>query len=114
MPGTLPARGRASLSEARAASSAREDTPSAAAAVQPPAALMARLDDGSIWPGIGELTVRITHAHVTVTCAGDGTRYAGGYPAGHHPDHHRRYSAAALIRLYHERRVSTAVPESLF
>ena len=50
------------------------------AAVQPPAAVMAWLDDGSFRPRIGELTVRITQAHVTVTCAGDGTRYAGGLP----------------------------------
>ena len=51
---------------------------------------------------IGALTVRIIEAEVTVTCA-DGTRYCGRYRLATTLLDHRRYSAAALIRLYHER-----------
>jgi len=65
-------------------------------------AVMARLDDGSFLSRIGELTVRIIEAHVTVTCA-DGTRYTGGYRLATTLTDHRRYPAGALIRLYHER-----------
>jgi hypothetical protein len=65
-------------------------------------AVMARLDDGSFLSAIGELTVRIIEAHVTVTCA-DGTRYTGRYRLATTLADHRRYPATALIRLYHER-----------
>ena len=64
--------------------------------------VMARLDDGSFLSKIGELTVRIIAAHVTVTCA-DGTRYTGSYRLATTLLDHRRYPASALIRLYHER-----------
>ena len=43
--------------------------------------VMARLDDGSFLSRIGELTVRIIEAHVTVTCAdGTPTPAATGWP----------------------------------
>jgi hypothetical protein len=63
--------------------------------------VLARLDDGLFLSRIGELTVRIIGADVTVAGA-DGTRYTGRYRlattlAG------RAYPAPALIRLYHER-----------
>jgi len=64
--------------------------------------VLARLDDGTFVSRIGALTVRIIQAEVTVTCA-DGTRYAGRYRLATTLCDHRRYSAAALIRLYHER-----------
>jgi hypothetical protein len=64
--------------------------------------VLARLDDGTFLSRIGALTVRIIEAQVTVTCA-DGTRYAGRYRLATTLLDHRRYSAAALIRLYHER-----------
>ena len=64
--------------------------------------VLARLDDGSFLSRIGELTVRIITADITVTCA-DGTRYtaATGWPPP------CSITAAtpppALIPLYHER-----------
>ena len=64
--------------------------------------VMARLDDGSFLSRIGELTVRIIAADVTVTCA-DGTSYTGRYRLATTLLDHRRYPAMALIRLYHER-----------
>ena len=64
--------------------------------------VLARLDDGSFLSRIGELTVRIIEAHVTVTCA-DGTTYTGSYRLATTLADHRRYPARALIRLYHER-----------
>jgi len=63
---------------------------------------MARLDDGTFLSRIGELTVRVIQAQVTVTCA-DGTTYTGCYRLATTLLDHRRYPAAALIRLYHER-----------
>jgi hypothetical protein len=51
---------------------------------------------------IGALTVRVIEAEVLVTCA-DGTRYTGRYRQATTLLEHRRYPAAALIRLYHER-----------
>ncbi len=62
----------------------------------------ARLEDGTFLSRIGALTVRIIEAEVLVTCA-DGTRYCGRYRLATTLLDHRRYSAAALIRLYHER-----------
>jgi hypothetical protein len=50
---------------------------------------------------LGALTVRIIEAEVTVTCA-DGTRYCGRYRLATTLLDYRRYSAAALICLYHE------------
>ena len=64
--------------------------------------VMARLDDGTFVSRIGALTVRIIEAEVIVTCA-DGTRYCGRYRLATTLLEHRRYPAAALIRLYHER-----------
>ena len=64
--------------------------------------VLARLDDGSFLSRIGELTVRIIEADVTVACA-DGTTYTGSYRLATTLADHRRYPAAALIRLYHER-----------
>ena len=64
--------------------------------------VMARLDDGSFLSRIGELTVRVIEADVTVTCA-DGTRYTASYRLATTLLEHRRYPAPALIRLYHER-----------
>lgn len=70
------------------------------AARRPP--VMARLDDGSFLSRIGELTVRVITADITVTCA-DGTRYAASYRLATTLLDHHRYPAMALIRLYHER-----------
>ena len=71
------------------------------AARRPP--VMARLDDGTFISRIGDaLTVRIIEAEVIVTLA-DGTRYCGRYRLATTLLDHRRYPAAALIRLYHER-----------
>lgn len=62
----------------------------------------ARLGDGSYLSRLGDLTVRIIDAPLTVTCA-NGTRYTGSYrlattltDARHHPADH-------LSALYHER-----------
>jgi hypothetical protein len=63
---------------------------------------MARLDDGTFISRIGALTVRIIEAEVIVTLA-DGTRYCGRCRLATTLLDHRRYPAAALIRLYHER-----------
>jgi hypothetical protein len=64
--------------------------------------VLARLPDGSFLSRIGELTVRVIEAHVRVTCA-DGTTWAGSYRLATTLADHRRYPAAALIALYHER-----------
>jgi hypothetical protein len=64
--------------------------------------VLARLGDGTFLSKIGQLTVRVIEAEVTVTCA-DGTTYAGRYRLATTLADHRAYPAAALIRLYHER-----------
>ena len=64
--------------------------------------VLARLDDGSFLSRIGALTVRIITADITVTCA-DGTRYTASYRLVTTLVDPRRYPAAALIALYHER-----------
>ena len=64
--------------------------------------VMARLEDGSFLSRIGELTVRIIEAVVTVRCA-DGTTYTGRYRLATTLTDPRRYPATALIGLYHER-----------
>ena len=61
--------------------------------------VMARLDDGTFLSRIGELTVRVIEAEVIVTLA-DGTRYCGRCRLATTLPDHRRYPAAALIRLY--------------
>jgi hypothetical protein len=62
----------------------------------------ARLDDGSHLSRIGELTVRIITADLTVTCA-DGTRYTANYRLATTLLDPRRHPASALIGLYHQR-----------
>jgi hypothetical protein len=64
--------------------------------------VLARLHDGSYRSRIGDLTVRIIEAVVTVTCA-DGTRFTGTYRLATTLLDPRRYPARALIALYHER-----------
>ena len=64
--------------------------------------VLARLDDGSFLSRIGALTVRIITADITVTCA-DGTRYTASYRLVTTLVDPRRYPAAGLIALYHER-----------
>jgi hypothetical protein len=64
--------------------------------------VLTRLDDGSFLSRIGEMTVRIITAEVTVTCA-DGTRYTASYRLATTLLNPRRYPARALIPLYHER-----------
>jgi hypothetical protein len=64
--------------------------------------VLARLPDGTWHSRINGITVRIVEALVTVTCT-DGTTYTGCYRLATSLTDHRRYSAAALIGLYHER-----------
>jgi hypothetical protein len=64
--------------------------------------VVARLDDGSFLSRIGTMIVRIIIAEITVTCA-DGTRYSASYRLATTLLNPRRYPAAALIGLYHER-----------
>jgi hypothetical protein len=64
--------------------------------------VLARLPDGTWLSRINGITVRIVEALVTVTCC-DGTTYTGCYRLATSLLDHRRYPAAALIGLYHER-----------
>jgi hypothetical protein len=64
--------------------------------------VMARLPDGSVLSVIGGVRVRLITAQVRVT-GSDGTRYGGSYRLATTLLDHRRYPAAALMRLYHER-----------
>ena len=64
--------------------------------------VLARLPDESFLSRIGELTVRVIEARVTVTCA-DGRTWTASYRLATTLADHRRHPAAALIRLYHER-----------
>jgi hypothetical protein len=64
--------------------------------------VLARLGDGSFLTRIGELTVRVIDADVTVNCA-DGTVIRGRYRLATSLLDARRDPAAALARLYHER-----------
>lgn len=64
--------------------------------------VLALLTDGSWLSRIGDLKVRIIEAVITVTCD-DGTTYTGCYRLVTTLLDHRRYPAAALIGLYHER-----------
>src|SRR5260370_17114639 len=61
--------------------------------------VLARLDDGSFLSRIGELTVRIIEADVTVTCA-DGTRYARRDRPAPTPLDHRPHPATPPIPPY--------------
>ena len=60
------------------------------------------LPDGSWLAQIGGLRARLIEAAVTVTGA-DGTRWADSYRLITTLTDHRRYPAARLVRLYHER-----------
>jgi Insertion element 4 transposase N-terminal/Transposase DDE domain len=62
----------------------------------------ATLQDGTFLSRLGALTVRVIEAEITVTCA-DGTRWTGRYRLATTLLNPRRYPAAALITLYHER-----------
>ena len=64
--------------------------------------VLARLDDGSHLSRIGELTVRIITADLTVSCA-DGTRYTATYRLATTLCDPRRHPAGRLIAVYHER-----------
>jgi hypothetical protein len=64
--------------------------------------VLARLDDGSHLSRLGELTVRIITAEVTVTCA-DSTRYTANYRLATTLTDPRHHPAPRLVALYHER-----------
>ena len=64
--------------------------------------MLTRLRDGSHLSRIGDLTVRIITADITVTCA-DGTRYTANYRLATTLLDPRRHPARQLIGLYHER-----------
>ena len=64
--------------------------------------VLARLEDGSFLTRIGELTVRVIDADITVTCAG-GTVIRGRYRLGTTLLDPRRHPAGRLVQLYHER-----------
>jgi hypothetical protein len=64
--------------------------------------VVARLDNGDHLARLGERTVRVITAQVSVTCA-DGTRYSATYRLATTLLNHRRHPAATLIALYHER-----------
>lgn len=64
--------------------------------------VMTTLPDGSYLSLINGLRVRIIEAQITVACA-DTSTYTGQYRLVTSLLEHRRYPAASLIRLYHER-----------
>ena len=64
--------------------------------------LIRRLPDGSYLSDLGGLRVRIIEADITLTSAG-GSRTGERYRLITTLADHRRYPAAALVRLYHER-----------
>src|SRR5256886_4495580 len=65
-------------------------------------AVLGHLPDGSYLSDLGGLPVRIIEASVTVTGA-DGSRVRGSYRLITTLMDHRRFPAAAVVRLYHER-----------
>lgn len=65
-------------------------------------AVLAHYDDGTYLTQIGQTTVRVIDADITVTCA-DGTHYAATYRLATTLTDPRRYPARKLINLYHER-----------
>jgi hypothetical protein len=65
--------------------------------------VLGHLPDGSYLSDLGGLAVRIIEAMVTVTGA-DGSRVRGSYRLITTLMDHRRFPAAAVVRLYHERR----------
>ncbi|MER6127109.1 transposase domain-containing protein [Streptomyces sp. NPDC001795] len=64
--------------------------------------VLVRLTDGSYLSAIGTSPVRIIDAQITVTCA-DGTLFTGTYRLATTLSDARRYPAAALVSLYHQR-----------
>jgi hypothetical protein len=64
--------------------------------------VLATLTDGSYLSMLGNLKIRIIEARVTVTCT-DGTTFTGTYRLATTLTDARRYPAAALIKLYHQR-----------
>jgi hypothetical protein len=64
--------------------------------------VLGHLPDGSYLSDLGGLEVRIIEAWVTVTGA-DGSRVRGSYRLITTLMDHRRFPAAAVVRLYHER-----------
>src|SRR5207302_423290 len=65
-------------------------------------AVLDHLPDGSYLSQLGGLQVRVIEASVTVTGA-DGSRVRGSYRLITTLMDHRRFPAAAVVRLYHER-----------
>ena len=65
-------------------------------------AVLGHLPDGSYLSDLGGLAVRVIEARVTVTGA-DGSRVRGSYRLITTLMDHRRFPAAAVVRLYHER-----------
>lgn len=64
--------------------------------------VLARLTDGSYLSVIGSVKVRVIDAQITVTCT-DGTAFTGAYRLATSLTDSRRYPAASLARLYHQR-----------
>ncbi|MGW2323660.1 transposase domain-containing protein [Streptomyces sp. NPDC001233] len=64
--------------------------------------VLVQLADGSYLSAIGTVRVRIIEAQITVTCAG-GTAFSGSYRLATTLTDARRYPAAALVGLYHQR-----------
>ncbi|MFD9797010.1 IS4 family transposase [Streptomyces sp. NPDC059070] len=64
--------------------------------------VLSRLADGSYLSVVGTVPVRIIDAQITVTCA-DGTAFTGSYRLATTLTDARRYPAAALVSLYHQR-----------
>jgi hypothetical protein len=64
--------------------------------------VLSRLGDGSYLSVVGTVAVRIIDAQITVTCA-DGTAFTGSYRLATTLTDARRYPAAALVSLYHQR-----------
>ena len=64
--------------------------------------MLGHLPDGSYLSDLGGLAVRIIEACVTVT-GDDGSRVRGSYRLITTLMDHRRFPAAAVVRLYHER-----------
>ena len=64
--------------------------------------MLGHLPDGSYLSCLGGLDVRIIEAMVTVT-GEDGSRVRGSYRLITTLLDHRRFPAAAVVRLYHER-----------
>ncbi|WP_405885827.1 MULTISPECIES: IS4 family transposase [unclassified Streptomyces] len=64
--------------------------------------VLARLADGSYLSVIGTVKVRVIDAQITVTCT-DGTVFTGSYRLATTLTDPRRYPAAVLANLYHQR-----------